>query len=62
MAATKLINLINTFELYSVGHSTLEGAMSASFGLDWEATPEFCQVANYVSNCMSYDSVTGEWY
>lgn len=62
MSATTLINLLNTFELHSVGHPTLEGAMIASFGLDWELIPEYRQVANYVSNCMSYDSVTGDWF
>lgn len=62
MSASTLINLISTFEIHSVGHSTIEGAMIASFGLYWELTSEYREVAKYVSNCMSYDAVTGEWY
>ena len=62
MPATTLLNLITRFEIKAVGHSTLEGAMVATFGIDWEATPEYREVANYVTACMSYDSLTGEWY
>ena len=62
MSATTFINLITRFELYAVGHPTLEGAMIATFGLDWEATPEFREVAAYVSKCMSYDPVSGDWF
>lgn len=62
MTASTLIKLIGTFELHSVGHRTLEGAMIASFGIDWETVSEYREVASYVSQCMSYDAVTGEWY
>ena len=62
MSATTLLNLITRFELKAVGHSTLEGAMIAAFGIDWETSPEYCEVARYITACMNYNSLTGEWY
>lgn len=62
MTATTLLNLITAFELKSVGHSSLEGAMISAFGFDWETVPEYREVSDYVSKCMTYDAVSGEWY
>ena len=62
MTATTLINLISRFELKAVGHSTLEGGMVATFGINWDNYPEYREVANYVSNHMSYDPITGDWF
>jgi len=62
MDATTLLYLIERFERNAVGHSTLEGAMIATFGIDWEVTPEYREVASYVTECMTYDSESGDWF
>jgi len=62
MTATTFLNLITRFELTAVGHSTLEGAMIAAFGIDWEQTSEYREVADYVEHFMQYDTATGDWF
>lgn len=53
---------MSIFDLYSVGHATLEGAMIASFGLDWDKSSDYRFLYNYVSKHMAYHSDSGEWY
>ena len=62
MTATKFIDLINLFELKAVGHNNLNGAMISAFGFEWETVPEYRELANYISKCMTYDKVSGDWF
>lgn len=62
MRATEMINLLEKFEIKSCGHSTLAGAMVATFGIDYDNNPMYVEVEKYVAKCMTYDSIAGEWY
>lgn len=62
MTANDIIQLLERFEYKASGHSTIGGAMVAAFGIDYDKEPLFVELEKYIAKCMTYDTLTGEWY